>query len=586
MRHFALAAAALVLMAADDPGRRGETGCAGCHADASEMTRLGYPRFYITGERAQSESRHPGVACHECHLGDPAATDARQAHRGLLSLILLDPNLNPVEDRARHYPAIRRAGTNRMFAATPKLDEAGERPDRRFATFLYHDRNRETLAYDPAINAKTCGRCHEKQTEQYHRSPMGANLRQREMRGWTPPRGAQNCGPSFADAPPELALSGGAFYRDNWTKLRQGLSTPFTFEQAKTQQKLCNLCHTGCLDCHFEPTAQGATHNFVRKPESISCMGGGRGSFMCHAGTERRRGNFYLGGEFTEPPGIPPDVHADKGVQCVDCHATGPGGMGHLNRAATCGGCHGGIERAHSQSAHRSLTCAACHVTAAGGYQWTTWGPGELLGQRTPFRKYAQYYGLFSPPLLSRDQRGMWTPMKVWGNSVGGIKNPAPPSGGLRFRWPNGETRDAYAELGTPGDALPGGRHLLWLQFDAVSHPLGKSRSCESCHEKPEQVVNVTWEYRDTQGAMPFLGSHTVTATARGIAISEITSRSVMTLLPGARETDFALWRVLPEAFQAPGDYSLPAIPAEKVAALKKTLAAARGMEAHGGHRY
>ena len=264
--------------------------------------------------------------------------------------------------------------------------------------------------------------------------------------------------------------------------------------------------------------------------------------------------------------------------------------MGHLNRAATCGGCHEGIERAHAQGGHRNLTCAACHVTAVGGYQWTTWGPGDVSGERTPFRKYAQYYGLFSPPLLLQDPRGVWTSMKVWVNTVGGIKNPASPPDGVRFRWPDGETRDAYAELGTHGDARPGGRHLVWLQFDAVSHPMGKSRSCESCHERAEQTINVNWEYRDTQGAMPFLGSHTVTATPRGIAITNIVNRSAMTLLPGARETDFALWRILPDVYRAPGDYSLPAITPDSVADLKRAMAqaieanpAARGIIHHRG---
>jgi hypothetical protein len=61
-------------------------------------------------------------------------------------------------------------------------------------TLLYHDRNRETLGYDPVIAKKTCGRsnCHPDQVKQFNTSIMGSNFRQRSMRVWNDIHGPNN----------------------------------------------------------------------------------------------------------------------------------------------------------------------------------------------------------------------------------------------------------------------------------------------------------------------------------------------------------------------------------------------------------
>jgi hypothetical protein len=71
-------------------------------------------------------------------------------------------------------------------------------------------------------------------------------------------------------------------------------------------------------------------------------------------------------------------------------------------------------------------------------------------------------------------------PTKIWPNSVGGIKETIAPKPGLTFRWPKGETRDAYAQLGT--FSFPGGNnnYLAWIQVEQVAHPLGKSRTAKA----------------------------------------------------------------------------------------------------------
>ena len=108
---------------------------------------------------------------------------------------------------------------------------------------------------------------------------------------------------------------------------------------------------------------------------------------------ERRRGDSYLGKDFSEPAGMPEDVHVAKKIECVSCHETGPGGMGHIDRMATCQDCHIEIEQAMAVSVHKNLVCAACHVKVLGGYEMTSWGPGEILSKPNPFKKYSLYYG-------------------------------------------------------------------------------------------------------------------------------------------------------------------------------------------------
>ena len=215
-----------------------------------------------------------------------------------------------------------------------------------------------------------------------------------------------------------------------------------------------------------------------RIPPAVNCTGGGRSTFVCHAGTmERRRGDSYLGKEFSEPAGLPEDVHVKEKIECVDCHQS-VGGMGHIERRATCQDCHIEVEQAMAASVHKNVSCEACHVKVLGGYEMTSWGPGMIASRPNPFKKYSLYYGPMEPPILVKDRKGIWIPAKIWPNSVGGIKGSIAPKPGLIFRWPEGETRDAYVQLGT--FSFPGGNnnYLAWLQVDQVAHPLGKSRTC------------------------------------------------------------------------------------------------------------
>jgi hypothetical protein len=324
------------------------------------------------------------------------------------------------------------------------------------------------------------------------------------------------------------------------------------------KQKACNICHAGCLDCHYAPTRENGVHAFSRTPPSANCTGGGRSTFVCHAGTmERRRGDSYLGKDFSEPPGLPEDVHVAKKIECVDCHQT-IGGMGHIERKATCQDCHLEVEEAIAKSVHKNLACEACHVKILGGYEMTSWGPGMIESKPNPFKKYSLYYGPQWPPILIKDQNGRWMPAKIWPNSAGGFKETVAPQPGLIFRWPKGETHDAYAQLGT--FSFPGGNnnYLAWLQVEQVAHPLGKSRTCGSCHDSATQAAQVTWHYFDNQGAEPFNGSQKVVADRNGLHVKDIKAASKIVPLPGGKTEYFAAWMHLGDIWKTSGDFSIP----------------------------
>jgi hypothetical protein len=279
---------------------------------------------------------------------------------------------------------------------------------------------------------------------------------------------------------------------------------------------------------------------------------------VCHAGTmERRRGDSYLGKDFSEPAGLPEDVHVAKKIECVDCHQS-VGGMGHIERKATCQDCHIEVEQAMAASMHKNVTCEACHVKVLGGYEMTSWGPGMVASQPNPFKKYSLYYGPQEPPILLKDQNGRWMPTKIWPNSVGGIKEMIAPKPGLTFRWPKGETQDAYALLGTFRVPAGNNNYLAWLQVEQVAHPLGKARTCKNCHAAEAQTSRVKWHYFDTQGAEPFTGRQTIVADRNGIRIEGIRATSKIKTMPDGKMPSFAAWLYLGDIWRTGGDFSIP----------------------------
>lgn len=528
------------------------TGCVSCHSNKEKLQSLGYPRFYVTQEMAEKESRHKNIKCIECHLGNERATDKDNAHAGMLKPLFVSES-GDVLDRKKVAPGpILPEGNDRIRELLPLNSEV--------RNLLWHDRNPETLNFDPEIAKKTCGQsnCHPRELEQFRTTVMGTNFRQRTMKTWLVPYGPHNCGPSFADIPSLPYLKDSGFDFKNTAEITKNLNIHFSKEQAVAKQKFCNVCHAGCLDCHYTPNKETGVHSFTKKPRSETCSGNGRGTSICHPGAmQSRRGETYIGGDYSTPAGMSPDVHYKNNIHCIDCHATGKKGMGDIQRKATCGNCHTQIEEAHKKGIHKNLDCASCHVNELGGYQVTVWGPGHVAEKQNPFKKYSLYYGIQKPPILMKDQKGIWMPVKVWPHSVGNIKDEVKPSEKIMFRWPDGETRDAYYTIGT-FDNLPGNnKHLLWLEIEQAAHPYGKSRTCESCHKGESQISVSTWEFEDNQGAEPFKGTHRIVADRDSLRIEGIKNTTMINLIEGYKLEDFATWVYLKDKWKARGDFSI-----------------------------
>lgn len=568
-------------LAGYDAYMRTSEGCLYCHADKSRMEKLGYPQFYMTQEQVEKESRHPFVTCRECHLGNGRSKAADTAHKGMLRAIYLDYNLNAVNRKKAAPQPLMPSGKNPLMRMIPKRTT----PDGRafvavgIAAVLYHDRNPETNGYDPVIGRKACGRasCHPEQAKQFSHTVMGANYRQRTMESWLKPYGPHNCGPSFADTPRNEGAAGDRFDFRNRRAIAEELNVPFTEDHAVRNQRFCNICHVGCLDCHFTPFKGEGVHSFSKKPPSKSCNGGGRGLVSCHAGTEEyRRGGTYLGGEYSVPEGMKPDAHVKEGVRCVDCHPTGEKGMGDMERKADCMDCHIDEEDALAQSEHKNVSCAACHIRQAGGYQLTHWGEGTTMKDHVPLKKYSRYHGIFKPPIIMKDRSGIYIPVKAWPHSVSNFSKDISPFEGIRFRWPDGETRDSYALLGT-FDRLPdANKHLAWIEIQQVSHSYGTSRECKSCHAGTQETES-TWSFIDTR-VERFDGSYRVTAGADGLRIHAIEAHSpVVPVNESAKPSHFAPWLYLGDIWKITWDFSVPGKGYNK--ALKKHEAALKLLE-------
>lgn len=528
------------------------SGCISCHSDRKKMESLGYPYLYIDPEEVEKESGCTTAKCRDCHLGDGRAKEPGKAHKGMPRMIIVGED-GEILPRDKYLPrALKPEAKNQRDLMLPEIE--GVR------NILFHDRNPETLGYDPIITRKTCGKggCHPAEVKQFNQTTMGTNLRQRTMKTWLLPYGPHNCGPSFADIPPPHKTERSRFSFENYNEIVKNLNTTFTKEQAIAKQRFCNVCHTGCLDCHYTPFLNKGVHNFSKTPPALSCLGGGRGSSACHTGTmESRRGSTYLGGDFSQPTGMKPDIHAGR-LSCIDCHSTGQKGMGDIRRKAGCQDCHLEIEEEISQSRHRRLQCITCHVGEAGGYQLTHWGQGHVAKRPNPFKKYF-YYGILKPPIIMQDQKGSWIPVKVIPHTVSNIKNPVEPSNRLLFRWPQGETADSYAVLGT-FDGLPDGNlHLAWLDIEKISHTYGRARSCRSCHDGDgTQRAMSRWEFLDYEGAEPFKGTYKIVADKKGLRVLDIKATTPIKLYPGGRLAQFAPWYYLKDIWQVRGDYSIP----------------------------
>lgn len=582
MRTFALAALLLLLPPAAwafDPA----SGCVRCHGDRESMRRLGAEEMYMDPARVDREVGMKGVpTCVSCHLGDPAATEKEAAHAAMVRpLLMVNGEKRAGESMIRPGLALqplvpRRKGPSSML---PDVDpeQAAEAGVEGVRGLFWHDRDPVTFAYSPAVARRTCGACHPSQTEAYNRSGMGLVLYQRANRSFAQPLpGPHNCG---------------AWFGDNHERLAAETSVPFTAAQSAANDRSCNACHAGCNDCHYQPHRGEGRHLFARKPDSLTCYGGGRG-VACHAGPmERRRGAGFLRDEFAHPRSLYAGAHREAGLECLDCHSLPDHQSGHMASAearGSCQRCHGEIAAAVKESYHGRVDCSACHIDEIGGYQFTFWGPGAYAGNETPYAKHSGYYGVRDKPTLIRTPEGRWIPTKPYPMAVLNQKKELPPSGVVFRAVPEttlpgreriGEpasipvsrrpeqTNDAFIVAGTreaPGD----GKAILWIQMDKVSHSLGGGRPCDDCHASPEQSATSEFTYFDKRNVKaPVVGSYRIVADGKGMRFSNLVHSEIKPQ-PDRRVEDFAPFVRLPGAWNVEGiDFSIPSDRARVAAA-------------------
>lgn len=555
-----LSAISLLLLVVSASEAAGTSSCSDCHGNRQRMESFNAGGFTVTQKEAEQQTRMP-AACNDCHLGNPDAAEKQRAHEGMARLLVVaKKGLNPMTS-ARRFPL--EYGSNPMNRVYAVTERNGKKvPDPTVAALSWHDKRRDTLSQDFETMKNTCGKCHSREFEEFSRSTMATNGKQSQYKGWIDPaRGPHNCGPWF---------------EGNFESMQGNTALPLSRDSHRINQKACNTCHVGCLDCHFNPQKNSATdpakgaHSFVKTPSPESCYGNGRAS-ICHAGPEdRRRGAGYFGGSFSFPEGNPPDVHLKAKVGCLECHEStriNPAiGHGMVKRQAadSCKNCHDKTVKSHAASVHRNLTCEACHIQKVAGYQGTYWGPGTMAGSATPYFKFKAYYGYMPEPVLIRDQKGRWIPVKPFPMAVMNQKE-SPFKPGLYWRYPANlpdlqRTDDAWAYVGLFGGLPENNKALLWIQMDKMSHKLGKSRGCDSCHGTPDgsQLQKVTWEYSDP-GALPFSGSHEVLASREGLFIRNMFSEKIE-LEKGYTLSALAPWVYFKDSWQVRGDFSLPAI--------------------------
>ncbi len=185
----------------------------------------------------------------------------------------------------------------------------------------------------------------------------------------------------------------------------------------------CGSCHvTGCLDCH------GGKGHRIARPRGEDCL-------RCHkdyfVGPEYfgrapredslryQRGTFRDGVAYLK---MRPDVHAEAGMSCPDCHAMESLARGRVS-SKRCVDCHVPGKEAveHRISAHmRGLECSACHSAwAAQEYgtfflRFANRSLAEFFRVRNNDGEYARsaYMRRQDAPPLGRNRDGKVSPIR------------------------------------------------------------------------------------------------------------------------------------------------------------------------------
>ncbi len=589
-------------------GGMGGGSCVACHGNLQKMTELGYPQFYFVLAAVQAETGMPAV-CHDCHLGDPDDPTVAGAHKGYLGLQVM---------KSRYRDIVRRKDLEGTpdYAQVSSIKETSADPRFRLQltspllAYLWHDRSLGTAAWNPGIAVQTCGRCHPRNVEEFNTTEMGLVLTMAQYIPWIAPPAPGEPGTHLKVAPHSCGLWTDATTKPNnesFTDVNRQLynststmitpqyqdprypetsNDPLTKLQSIANQKNCNNCHAGCLDCHYSPFAKNVpgrmgaikpagTHTITRRPLPMTCMGGGRGQY-CHGGpTDRRRGDGFVKGGFAYVPPASlqtadtkaylstPDVHYNSDTShnatCVDCHGPLQGGMGggmgtmmwthgDMNRNPEpdrCAVCHPNEVAAYQTGNHKNLTCGACHTPKIVGYAFNFWTKGTRFGINPyPMERHESYAVNAMSPVLLKDEDGKWAPYHVHPHISAHI-NPSylkvADYLSPRILWRNQpdigivrqhKSKDGVAVTGSyygPDYGRDEGQVMVWLNIDKVAHSITAKtsllppRPCNDCHTADgRQRIGATFALRDGSYEDLYKGSYDIVADEKGLRIENL----------------------------------------------------------------
>lgn len=235
----------------------------------------------------------------------------------------------------------------------------------------------------------------------------------------------------------------------------------------------CSGCHVaGCDDCH------GASPHAGARLENAACTRCHKGYFVGsdylgrapredHARYQRgpvADGDWYLK--------MLPDVHAERGMTCADCHTMRSLQQGKRN-AKGCRECHPAPSRdvpEHSFAAHlERMECEACHAA---------WAPQE--------------YGTFLVRPRTADQEEAFAPLRAlgpWRKSAYLRRQDAPPLG-LNQNGKVAPIRPQFVLFASDSSRGLENRMLAaeWKAF--VPHTLRRGTvTCSECHDSPRRFL-------------------------------------------------------------------------------------------------
>jgi len=235
----------------------------------------------------------------------------------------------------------------------------------------------------------------------------------------------------------------------------------------------CTGCHVaGCDDCH------GARPHAGRRLPNDACTRCHKGYFVGwdYLGRAPRedharyqRGQVADGEPFLK---MLPDVHAERGMTCADCHTMRSLQEGR-RAAKTCAECHPAVSRdvpEHAFPAHlEKMTCEACHAA---------WAPQE--------------YGTFLVNAESAEQQEAFSPLRAWGpwrKSAYLRQQDAPPLG-LDEKGQVAPIRPQFVLFATDPSRRWENR-LLVAEWKAFSpHTIRRGTvTCSECHDSPRRFL-------------------------------------------------------------------------------------------------